>query len=404
MLKRTTARKVIAVTLAMLLLSTAVYAYIAHDVASTHRRVVKHRVAPTIEHVCGPLHTVGAQIVDAQGQPVHLAGVNWSGFETQTFAPQGLNVRNYQDMLDQMAHLGFNTLRLPYSNQLFDPSSVPTGINYGLNPDLRGLQGLALMDKIVDGAQKAGLCVILDQHRPDDSNQSELWYTRQMPQSRWLHDWVMLAQHYKNNPIVIGADLHNEPHDPATWGDGNPATDWRLAAEQGGNAVLAVNPNWLIIVEGIQTYHGDQYWWGGNLEGAKRYPVVLSVPHQLVYSAHDYGPEVYDEIWFQASDFPENLPGIWQQHWAYLQQKGIAPVIVGEFGSSSVGTDQNGQWVRAMTSYIARYGMSYAYWSWSPNLRGSSGLLEKNWKTTDLSTLAILPYLHSWTPPAVKVT
>ncbi len=257
------------------------------------------------QHTCGPLHTDGAQIKNAQGQTVELTGVNWFGFETQTFAPQGLNVRNYQDMLDQMAHLGFNTLRLPYSNQLFDPSSVPTGINYGLNPDLRGLQGLALMDKIVDGAQKAGLCVILDQHRPDAYAQSALWYTPQVPQSVWLHDWVMLAQHYKNNPTVIGADLHNEPHDPATWGDGNPATDWRLAAEQGGNAVLAVNPNWLIIVEGIATYHGDSYWWGGNLEGAKQYPVELSVPHQLVYSAHDYGPEVYDQNWFQASDLSQ---------------------------------------------------------------------------------------------------
>ena len=213
---------------------------------------------PPAPPTCGPpLHTAGAQIKNAEGQTVVLTGVNWSGFETTSFAPQGLNVRNYQDMLDQMAHLGFNTLRLPYSNQLFDPASMPTSINYTLNPDLRGLQGLALMDKIVAGAQKAGLCVILDQHRPDAYDQSVLWYTPQVPQSRWIHDWVMLAQHYRNNPTVIGADLHNEPEDPATWGDGNPATDWRLAAENAGNAVLAVDPHWLIIVEGIAIYKGD---------------------------------------------------------------------------------------------------------------------------------------------------
>ena len=204
----------------------------------------KDSVASDAPPTCGPLHTDGAQIKNDQGQTVSLTGVNWFGFETQTFAPQGLNVRNYQDMLDQMAHLGFNTLRLPYSNQLFDPASKPTSINYTLNPDLRGLQGLALMDKIVAGAQKAGLCVILDQHRPDAYAQSALWYSPHMPQSRWIDDWVMLAKHYKNNPAVIGADLHNEPHDSATWGDGNPATDWRLAAEKAGNAVLAVDPHY----------------------------------------------------------------------------------------------------------------------------------------------------------------
>jgi endoglucanase len=277
---------------------------------------------------CGPLHTQGAQIKNAAGHTVILTGINWFGFETQSFAPQGLDVRNYQDMLDQMAHLGFNTLRLPYSNQLFDPGSQPTGINYTLNPDLRGLQGLALMDKIVAGAHKAGLCVILDQHRPDAYAQSPLWYSSDLTQAQWIQDWVMLAQHYKNDPTVIGADLHNEPYDPATWGDGNPATDWRLAAEKGGDAVLKVNPHWLVIVEGIATYQGDSYWWGGNLEGAKQYPVQLTVPHQLVYSAHDYGPQVYDQSWFQAPNFPKNLPSIWQKHWAYLQQDGIDPVIL----------------------------------------------------------------------------
>ena len=114
---------------------------------------------------CGPLHTVGAHLVNAAGTRVDLSGVNWFGFETQSFTPHGLDVRNYQDMLNQIAHLGFNTVRLPYSNQLFDPASLPTGINYTLNPDLRGLHGVGLMDKIVAGATKSGLCVILDQHR-----------------------------------------------------------------------------------------------------------------------------------------------------------------------------------------------------------------------------------------------
>jgi endoglucanase len=371
------------------------------NIVSSHFRHAGNGPTSATPRACGPLHTQGTQIKNAAGQTVVLTGVNWSGFETLSFAPHGLDVRNYQNMLDQMVHLGFNTLRLPYSNQLFDPTSLPTGINYTLNPDLRGLQGLALIDKIIAGAQKAGLCVILDQHRPDAYDQSILWYTPQMPQSRWIHEWVMLAQHYKNNPTVIGADLHNEPEQTATWGDGNPATDWRLAAEQAGNAVLAVNPHWLVIVEGIAIYKGDRYWWGGNLEGAKQYPVQLSVAHQLVYSAHDYGPEVYDMNWFQIPAFPKNMPGIWRKHWAYLQQDGIAPVILGEFGDTSVGMDPDGLWQRAMAAYIAQNGFSYIYWSWSPNTQDNSGLLENDWTTVDRSKLAILPELRA-TSPAVK--
>src|SRR5215469_7919836 len=235
---REIARKVAEILLTAFLLISALFVATPDNYVSSHFRLTGNgRTSPT-PRSCGPLHTQGTQIQNAAGHTVVLTGVNWSGFETQTFAPHGLDLRNYQDMLDQMVHLGFNTLRLPYSNQLFDPTSRPTSINYTLNPELGGLRGLALMDKIIAGAHKAGLCVILDQHRPDAYAQSALWYTPQVPQSRWIHDWTMLAQRYKNNPTVIGADLHNEPHDPATWGDGNPATDWRLAAEHAGDAVL----------------------------------------------------------------------------------------------------------------------------------------------------------------------
>ena len=343
---------------------------------------------------CGPLHADGAHIANQYGTPVTLTGVNWFGFETQSFAPHGLQARNYQDMLNQMAHLGFNTLRLPYSNKLFDPASAPTGIDYTINPDLKGLKGLALMDKIIAGAQRAGLCVILDQHRPNAYAQSELWYSSDLSESRWMSDWVMLAQHYRGNPTVIGADLHNEPHGAATWGDGNVATDWRLAAERGGNAVLAANPDWLIIVQGIESYRGDYYWWGGNLEGAKQFPVRLSRPTQLVYSAHDYGPEIYGQTWFQAPQFPSNLPSVWERHWAYLQEDGIAPVLLGEFGGRSVGTDAGGRWQRALALYVEQHGLSYTYWSWPPNSDDTGGLLEDDWKTPDPAKLAILPYLR----------
>jgi endoglucanase len=338
----------------------------------------------------GPLRTDGGNIVDADGHVVHISGVNWFGMETNTFAPHGLWTRSANDMLDQMVQAGFNTIRLPYSNQLFESTSTPNGIDFQKNADLRGLTGLQIMDQVIQKAGERGLKVILDRHRPDAAAQTELWYTDHVSEQRWIDDWVMLATRYRANPTVIGADLHNEPHGPATWGDGNPRTDWRMAAQRAGNAVLQANPDWLIFVEGIEHQGDDWYWWGGNLALAGKLPVELSEPHKLVYEAHDYGPGVTSQKWFQTSAFPQNLPNIWESHWAYLKLTGIAPVLVGEFGGRSVGNDQEGVWQRTLVTYLQANGFDYTYWCWNPNSGDTGGILEDDWATINQAKLSIL--------------
>ena len=105
--------------------------------------------------------------------------------------------------------------------------------------------------------------------------------------------------------------------------------------------MLQANPDWLIVVEGVDKVGDDQYWWGGNLMGAKDNPVRLSQPDQLVYSAHDYGPGVYRQGWFDAPNFPENMPDLWTKHWAYLNQTDTAPVLLGEFGGRSMDPEEH---------------------------------------------------------------
>jgi endoglucanase len=344
----------------------------------------------TPENEGGFLRAVHGYLVNAACQEVQLTGVNWSGMETGAFAPGGLEVRNWQDMLNQMVQAGFNTIRLPFSDQLFDPTSLPQGINYQKNPDLRGLYGLSLMDRLIEGARQRGLKIILDRHRPSADAQADLWYTYTVPESRWIADWVMLARHYRGNDTVIGADLNNEPRGAATWGSGDPYTDWRLAAERAGNAILKVNPDWLIIVQGIEQYRGDYYWWGGNLKGAAQFPVRLLRPDKLVYSAHDYGPEVYPQSWFWAEDFPQNLARLWQRHWAYLQLSGQAPVLVGEFGGRSVEQGKEGIWLSQLVAFMKLYGFSYTYWAWNPDSGDTGGLLQDDWETLDQAKLARL--------------
>ena len=350
-----------------------------------------------------PLHTDGAKIVDANGKTVTLTGVNWFGFETTAFVTHGLWARSYTSLLDQIVASGFNSIRLPFSNALFRPGNTPNGINYALNPDLRGLKGLALMDKIVNAATSRGLMVFLDDHRPDQYAQSCLPYTSTLSEQQWIADWVMLAKHYRDNPRVIGADLHNEPCGQATWGTGNPQTDWRLMAEKAGDAVLKANPNWLVFVEGLDNYKGQGTWWGGNLAAAKRYPVQLSEPDHVVYEAHDYGPEVYNQNWFMAKNFPANMPGsVWNPNWAYLNEQNIAPVLLGEFGGS-VGNDTEGKWQAALVKFIKQHHISYTYWCLNPDSSDTGGVLGNDWQTMDAAKMRLLHTYQSPVPQAMRL-
>ncbi|MFJ3662538.1 cellulase family glycosylhydrolase [Streptomyces sp. NPDC090119] len=370
---------------ALVALLLAVSALIPLTAVSAQATPAREAAAPGT----GPWHTSGRRLLDAQNQPVRMAGINWFGFETANYVAHGLWSRDYKSMTDQMKSLGYNTIRLPYSDDIFK-GTTPNGISYanGLNADLEGLNSLQVMDKIVDYAGSIGLKVVLDRHRPDSSAQSALWYTSAVPESTWISHLKALATRYRGNSAVVGIDLHNEPHDPACWGCGDQATDWRLAAERAGNAVLAANPDLLIFVEGVQTVGGKSYWWGGNLAGAATAPVRLNVPNRLVYSAHDYATSVAQQPWFSDPSFPANMPAIWDEHWGYLVKQNTAPVLLGEFGTTlQAAVDQ--KWLAALVDYLrptstaGADSFQWTFWSWNPNSGDTGGILKDDWQSVD---------------------
>jgi endoglucanase len=338
----------------------------------------------------GYWHTSGRQILDEAGQPVRIAGINWFGFETTNHVVHGLWSRDYKSMIDQMRSLGYNTLRLPFSDDILKAGTMPDSINTsgGMNADLQGLTSLQVLDKLVAYAGQSGMKVILDRHRPDSAGQSALWYTSAVPESTWIANLKALAARYSGNSTVVGIDLHNEPHDPACWGCGDTTKDWRLAAERGGNAVLSVNPKLLVFVEGVQSFNGVSGWWGGNLMGVAQYPVRLDVANRLVYSAHDYATSVAQQSWFSDPAFPANMPGVWDKYWGYIFKQNIAPVWVGEFGTTLQSTvDQ--KWLTALVNYLGSTSANgadsfhWTFWSWNPNSGDTGGILKDDWTSVD---------------------
>ncbi len=346
------------------------------------------------------LHTCNGALYDSRGLLAQITGINWYGIEERSYAPGGLGVRNWKTILAQIASMGFNSIRLPFSNDALRPGAAPADIDYELNPDLRGLSPLEIMDRIVAGARELGLKVILDRHRPDSSGQSSFWYTAGVTEVQWIADWRMLARRYRGNDTVIGVDLHNEPAEGLTWGTGIPGTDWKMAAERAGNAVLEENPYLLILVEGIYDY-GDLFWWGGNLKGVRFAQVNLKIPNRAVYSPHDFGPGVYPQSWFSDPSFPANLEGVWDAHWGFIRKQGIAPVVVGEFGAHSTGADIEGTYQRKFVQYLKQNGIGYLYWALNPDSPDSGGLLERDWETPAGNKLELISTYQS---PLIGIT
>ncbi|MCY7285351.1 MAG: cellulase family glycosylhydrolase [Cyanobacteria bacterium CAN_BIN43] len=336
-----------------------------------------------------PLSTQGAEIVDAKGHPVLLRGINWFGIETDTHAPHGLWARDYKDMLAQMKDLGFNMIRLPYSVQSLQESTVK-GIDFsiGSNRDLEGKTSLEVMDRIIEEAGQYGLMVLLDSHRLNDKEIPELWYGDGFTEADWVNTWTMLAKRYRHQANVIGADLKNEPHGRASWGTGDKATDWRMAAELAGEAILDINPDWLIVVEGVEKNVPaqvlDTHWWGGNLEGVRNYPIRLSRLDKLVYSPHEYGSGVFPQAWFSDRTFPNNLYRRWEIGFQYIARLKLAPILVGEFGGHKIGYwSKEGIWQRQFLDYLGENNLNFAYWSWNPNSDNTGGILEDDWRSVD---------------------
>ena len=383
---------------------------------------------PAFSQGAGYWHTSGSKIVDSNGQTVRMAGVNWYGFETPDYIAHGLWAQDYRTVLNTVKGLGYNVIRIPFSNQMVESDPVPTNFTQfangvAVNTNLAGQTALQDLDSIVSYAGSIGLRIILDNHRSEagESNEaSGLWYTSAYPQSAWINDWRTLATRYSasqftfsGNPTVIGMDLRNEPHligqsgfSGACWtGDtetngsytGCPASltaqNWPVAAEAAGDAILAINPHLLIFIEGNDCYNGTCGWQGGNLLGVASNPVVLSVANQVVYSAHDYGPNLFQQSWFNSNTTPARLDAVWGSFWGYISAMNIAPVWLGEFGTDNSSADientaagSQGQWFESLVSFLqANPAVSWTYWAL--NGEDSYALLDGNYDATPASAL-----------------
>lgn len=362
------------------------------------------------------LKTVGNQFVNQEtDENVVLRSANWFGAESTNYTPHGTWKRNWKSIVTQIKSLGFNCIRLPFSGSMVGATPPTTAIDFDLNPEFKGLTSLEILDLILDYCLEQGIYVVLDHHRREagagaDGSPISDTYTK----AQWIATWTTMANRYKDHLAVIGADVHNEPHDLA-W------ADWAALVEECGEAIQAIAPEWIIFVEGVGSYNNVSYWWGGALGGVRDRPVALTTPNKLAYSPHEYGQSVGGQSWLAyegqtaPTNWPNNLYETWDLHWSFIHYENIAPIWIGEMGGkfgldglgnltqahrveetawmSTLITHLNGKRTSAATPTASR--MSFAYWSYNPNSADTGGLLQDDWETVQQPKMDLLAPLFT---------
>jgi endoglucanase len=182
------------------------------------------------------VHTNHKQIVDGAGNPLLVRATNlgnwlvpegymWlfeggpqsaaeiRGLVLELLGPEG-SAAFWQKYRDQyvtredialLHRAGFNTLRVPLHYSLFESDEG---------------EGFKLVDRLVTWSRAERLYLILDLHAApggqtganiDDSAGYPWLYNSPQEQGHLIAVWRRLATHYRDEPIVLGYDLLNEP-------------------------------------------------------------------------------------------------------------------------------------------------------------------------------------------------
>ncbi len=69
-------------------------------------------------------HTSGTSIHTPGGGDFVISGIKWYGFETRDMVVHGLWTKDYKYIVDQIAGYGYNTIRIPFSNAMWEKNPV----------------------------------------------------------------------------------------------------------------------------------------------------------------------------------------------------------------------------------------------------------------------------------------
>ena len=227
--------------------------------------------------------------------------------------------------------IGMNTIRIPFHYKLFTDEDY-----MGLSVAQDGFQRI---DSLVAWCRESQIYLILDMHDApggqtgdniDDSYGYPWLMTSEASQQKFAEIWKKIAAHYKDEPVILGYDLLNEPI--ATY-FGEEKQKLNAALEpvykKAVAAIREVDKNHIVLLGGAQ--------WNGNFSVF----TDSKFDDKLMYTCHRYW---CDTLQANIQDF------------VHFRDSVKLPMYMGETGENT------NQWIGAWTRLMERNNIGWTYW------------------------------------------
>ena len=241
--------------------------------------------------------------------------------------------------IDFIASTGANTIRIPFHYKLFT------------DEDYMGLasqqDGFERIDQLVEWCREKGLYLILDMHDApggqtgdniDDSYGYPWLFESEVSQNLYCDIWKRIAAHYKDEPVILGYDLLNEPIAP--YFENQDELNVKLAAiyKMGVDAIRSVDNNHVIMLGGAQ--------WNGNFKPLEN----TLFDDKIMYTCHRYGGNTDADAIRGFIEFRDRVN---------------RPMYMGEIGHN---TDE---WISSFCKTMVDNNIGYTFWPYK-KIRNSS--------------------------------
>jgi aryl-phospho-beta-D-glucosidase BglC (GH1 family) len=232
--------------------------------------------------------------------------------------------------IEFIASQGANTVRLPFNYKLFTDEDY-----MGLT---KNQDGFARIDSVVEWCRDAGLYLILDMHdcpggqtgdNIDDGHGYPWLFESKVSQDLFCDIWKRIASRYKDEPVILGYELANEPI--AHYFENKDALNLLLEPlyKRTVSAIREVDGNHVILLGGAR-WNSDFFMF-----------TDWKFDDNIMYTCHRYGGEPTAEAIKDYIDF---------------RDKTQLPMYMGEIGHN---TDE---WQAQFVKVMKENNIGYTFW------------------------------------------
>lgn len=323
---------------------------------------------PTVVDTAGFIKRSGRLLV-IDGKPITLRGISF-GNEVWTNDDIPWNHHAEADF-GRLQAWGMNVARFYLSYDTFQQVGRPGEMKQ---------EAWDWLDTNVAWAKASGVYLLLNVHVPPGGFQpgpagNALWDDPTNQQALKTF-WQAIARRYRDEPVIAGYDLLNEP-DVST-----APSQWQKLAGELVSAIREVDTNHLLVVERTNAVN-QKYTWDGNMNW------FLVDDQNVMYTFHYYGPFAYTHqgadwagLAGNYSSYPDpakqeyvdrgggQFPRTKQFLGAAIQQyvefgeRNEVPLLLGEFGAIEAAfQDGRGgaEWVRDMVDIARAKDLHFIY-------------------------------------------